>query len=69
MYPFHDLMTALRADPTRSWTAQQVLSYAATVPQAGPPDPLSMSDYLGSNKVSWETRRSPTVGPVAPRST
>ena len=45
-YATHDLMTALRADPTRSWTADQVLSYAATVPQAGPPDPLSMSDYL-----------------------
>jgi len=41
-----DLMTALRADPTRSWTAGQVLGYAPTVPECGPTDPLSMSDYL-----------------------
>ena len=45
-YDTHDLMTALRADPTRSWTADQALSYAASVPPAGPPDTLSMSDYL-----------------------
>lgn len=45
-YVTTDLLTALRADPTRSWNAEQALSYAPTVTRPRFPDSVSMSDYL-----------------------
>lgn len=45
-YATTDLMTALRAAPTRSWTAEQVLSYAPTATRSQPMDTISMSNYL-----------------------
>ena len=45
-YVTTDLLTALRADPTRSWNADQALSYAPIVTRPRFPDSGSMSDYL-----------------------
>ncbi len=45
-YVTTDLLTALRADPTRSWNAEQAFSYAPTVTRPRFPDSVSRSDYL-----------------------